>query len=411
MDRRETPRTDETGSALAEMAITLPVILILTFWSIFFADVGFVRLKMLEATRYAAWETTAMRSPDEIAADVDQRFKNLRSTDTVDQDPQGLLGLTEVRLSAEVQDDLDVNMLGRADFGSAKSDGGGFLDAVDSGLDYIIDYVDLNTKGKAQATVTLSVKNSIVPSPLEILNTRIGDEEGSQRMTEDFTWTKDQFLVFDTWKAWPNPYSKVSTDRETSVYRTYPVAEKMVSDQVAKIAFFGLTDNVVGDVLQQAMNFLDLPWFLSTDSFQDTGEGPVAMLPAARIQESWVPGYGQKPYRVGDKTFNGYNYSGNGFFNPVAGIDRARPTLPYKVSSPIWKKRKGSANGFQTQAAGGYRHTNMQRTETENEYFESYQCRGHYYEGMIDPSGKIDDTDSYDGCQGAIDDLLGRLGF
>lgn len=58
------PKNDEAGAAVVEVAILSLVMVPMAIYAIFFFDFAFINLKVSEAARYAAWEMTAMQISD-----------------------------------------------------------------------------------------------------------------------------------------------------------------------------------------------------------------------------------------------------------------------------------------------------------------------------------------------------------
>ncbi len=407
---------DEEGTAITEMAIMLPALLIIFFWCLFFTDISLVRLKVLEATRMAVWETTVFRSPSAIKSDVEARFQDLRSSDTdKTTKPKGFMTLNDVKVNVSVQSNLEHPFVGQADFGDKGGAATKVVGSINKGLDWILNYMGMNTKARAKATVSISVQNDLIPKNLHILDNRIDDDV----LTRPLVFKSQGGIVFDTWKAWPHRASGTTSNagNETDVYRSYPVAEKYVADKVKNIAFFGLNKVSIFDTAAKVVDKLGMPvpWLVS--SFQADHEGPIAMLPAAPISESWVPGHGMKPYKAGQLTFNNYAKAGPGTFDtPAQGVDRARPTLPYKIASAKWSMSGGSGGNILGAVTGscngGYCKTELSSGDAENAYYQSYQCRGHFYEGMTNATGKpgsaaffnlVGASKNYNGCEDAAD--------
>lgn len=90
-------RNGERGSALVETAIVAPCLLLLVYGSIALTDVLLLKLEAAEALRYALWETTVFKTPEQIAAELGQRFPASHLTWRADlQTTRGGLGGTRV---------------------------------------------------------------------------------------------------------------------------------------------------------------------------------------------------------------------------------------------------------------------------------------------------------------------------
>jgi len=390
---------------MAEFAICTPAILLLLFWSVYFSDVMMVRIKVLEASRTAAWESTVMRPSGAIKSDLEARFRNLHAQNRDANDPGDYIGIKDVNVAVTVADNEDVNIIGTADWSGVPGGVQRFMKTVDKGLDKIVGYMKLNPKGMNQSDVSITVSNQIIPGNFEMFGVALGDN----RLTSPFEFKDTHYLVWDTWKAWPSTYSSVNTNTQTAPTKTYPVAEAMVAEQLDNIAFFGLNKISIFSKLDTLVAKGGMPWFFSDTSAQ-AADGPVAMYPAAKINKSWVPGNGKKPYRIGNKACDDYCKAGTAFDNPTPGVDRARPTIPFKTASGHWNDggmRK--IEYFSVSGDGGYGIKEINKPE--NDYFYTYGCRGHYYEGMIKDDGKYGDASSWDGCGGAVGGFFGGGGF
>src|SRR5690348_3943112 len=99
-------RHPEDGSALVEAAIIFPVLLLILYWSSALTDVLVLKLKAAEAVRYALWETTVFKTPEQIQDEVRRKFVDLRSPRDVNVQGTGLL-LTPSLPDGGFQVDLD----------------------------------------------------------------------------------------------------------------------------------------------------------------------------------------------------------------------------------------------------------------------------------------------------------------
>ncbi len=97
--RRRAPPRREAGQALVEFAIVTPLVVMILLFAIWFSELVTIKLKVQEATRYAAWEATAYDLHDydqgrtanttkylsmagNVMKDTALRYANLDSTDT-----------------------------------------------------------------------------------------------------------------------------------------------------------------------------------------------------------------------------------------------------------------------------------------------------------------------------------------
>ena len=407
---------DESGSATTEFAIVLPAVLMILFWSLFFTDVSFVRLKAQEAARYAAWEATVFRTQSQVERDIQEHFANLRSSDRDTGTPDLLMAtqINEIRISQN--DEVETDMLGTFEWDFIPEIVRDLMGGASGLLNGMLDWFRFNTNGTVESSVEIEVQNTLLPTAVLALNQRIADDS----INNPFVFKDTVVLTYDTWKAWPNPKSKNgNTDKNVDPYQTYPVAEKYVADQLKSVAFFGARNlgfvDTISDILGFLSKFGGPPGPLDIGSFlNDDGKGVVAMLPPDRIDKSWVPGYNQvRPYRIGQHMFDRPEKSGSGFRNMgwQRGIDRARPTVPYLIASGHWPnggrtiRRLGLSK---SPGEGGYRLRELKDDEKENNYYRTYQCRGHYYDGMIIPKGTFGPEtnfgrENYDGCGDIVD--------
>src|SRR5262249_19184116 len=81
----------ESGSALVEAAIVIPCLVLIVFWSAGLTDMLVLKLKAAEALRYALWESTVFKPPRQVAAEIQQRFADLRSPRQMNAPHTGLL--------------------------------------------------------------------------------------------------------------------------------------------------------------------------------------------------------------------------------------------------------------------------------------------------------------------------------
>src|SRR3979411_2008819 len=81
----------ERGSAMVVAAFIFPCLVLILYWSAALTEVMVLKLKAAEALRYTLWESTVFKAPQQIDAEVQQRFADLRSPKGVDLPHTGLL--------------------------------------------------------------------------------------------------------------------------------------------------------------------------------------------------------------------------------------------------------------------------------------------------------------------------------
>jgi hypothetical protein len=413
-------RRGESGSALVEAAIVIPCLVLILHWSAALTDILVLRLKAAEAARYALWETTVFKPPRQIAAEVQQRFADLRSPRRVGTSHTGLLlhPLADLRWRADVDTTSAAAPLG----GQSRLSGGGpwdrFVEALGGALGASVDAaaetMKLNTHGIALARVSLALSRDNDRSPIlrggDLLGLRGGDDLGLPRSATALELhapsasQRPMQLIFDTWKAWPKPrpYSLIeaSTDVVTSPSRTYPEVEKQVSAQTRAIAFFGADripgfrelNDLVGRVFRlgvtQSIAGGRLPDVFSTGRMDDlTGNrGPITILPPERPGPSWVPQLCEiagrnvpcPTQRAGDVTTAQSSARPLDEAHGVGdGVDRTRYTLPYRIQTAYWRRPGGVGRELDSRELQPI----DPRLATENEYVKSYRCRGHFFGG------------------------------
>ncbi len=435
---RARPR-DQSGSALTEAALITPALILLVWWSAAITDVSVLRLKVLEASRFALWEMTVFRTPTEIQADVQSRFADLKSG----ANTPNSTGLLSYPKPGNLTWTVHVNpQASRASIGgSAASPPGqlsGILHFINEIAGVLAGAVDGATRLEKFNTYegTASVQLGAVHSGSIILNG--GDlgphRSGGQDMAGGNVFDNlvlctegmpapcpaaissgnPMRLIYDSWKAWPKPAlyttdgaSGALTDPTVSPMQTYPVVESMVSQQVNQIAFFGLNsisffnqaNNFLGSLLSsgfgQAALGGDLPTFFATapmdHALNDVTNhpmpvgsrgsfpiGPISILPVAAPDVGWAPGGGMFVQRLGDLGSPGTAASVNDDTNGVSGgADRSRYTVPYRINTQYW-----SANGGTPASTEGASATPVPvNYSTGNNYVKVYGCRGHYFAG------------------------------
>jgi len=406
---------EERGSALTEAALVVPCLVLIVYWASALSDVLVLKLKAAEAVRYALWEGTVFKSPEQIDIDVQRRFADLRSPGQIRVRHTGLVLYPLAR---------DLAWRAHVDTTTAEVSFGG---ASPSSIDAAARTMKFNTNGVALARVSL-VRARHDGRPLilgggDLLGRRGANDLGRPRSLASFALQaplqsqRPMQLVFDPWKAWPRPapytFTGADTDRGASPSRTYPQVERQVSAQVHEIAFAGanripgfrelsdLVSRVSRSGVSKAMVGGTLPDVFSTDRMDDpaTNRGPITILPPERAPESWVPHRCEiagrdvpcPTQRAGDVIATGARVVGlDGEQSLGEGVDRTRYTVPYRINTAWWRRSGGLDRELETQHLESVK----AQLATDNEYVKSYRCRGHFFGG----SRKAQRANSFGSC-------------
>jgi hypothetical protein len=408
-------RHPEDGSALVEAAIIFPVLVLILYWSSALTDVLVLRLKAAEAVRYALWETTVFKLPEQIQDEVQRKFIDLRSPRDLDAPGTGLLltpSLPKPGFQVELDTTKKVTIGGNANAQTNLGVVGAALDtvfgALASTLDAEMKREGFNVYGKAEARVSLGpgkpdgspilgggvLLGADFTRPASLANMALQAPLRSERAMQ---------LVFDTWKAWPKPaeYTRdgAPTDMNVSPMRTYPVVEEQVSAQVDKIAFLGLNQSPGFDKLRSAGRFMagrlgtfaggSLPDIFSAARLDGPEHGPISILPPEPADKSFVPSQcdvqGRSEacatQRLGDLRTS---QAGPALLDDTetlgSRVDRTRYTLPFRINTQYWTQSGGTNADDGTGGENHLRAPPAALTEN-NEYVQTYHCRGHFFAG------------------------------
>ena len=404
----------ERGSALVEAAIIIPILVILLYWAIGMTDILVLRTKASEAARFALWENTVFRTPNEISQDVTARFRDLKSPLGIDLPYTGLMLYPQsqhMRWAANVNPNQRVSIGGQVKLGG----GTGLIDkflqlvlgAVSKSVDGATRYFQFNTNGEASVSVSL-VRASHIGSAIfgggEILPGASFEHSGAMQnfaFTSPVRGANPMRLVFDTWKAWPKPkqYQRIRgapTDTKIDPMKTYTAVEDQVSAQVGQIAFYGLKqagfitkiDDFMTKVRSSGVAKLlfggTIPSIIGTDRMDGPGRGPITIRPVEAPDVGFCPVYrptnGDQPgsYRLGELA----SYSARVYtpYPRTAMIDQEDPgrwTVPYKMNSQYFSQ----SGGNDQDVANIARKAVPAKLSQNNEYVKTYKCRGHYFLG------------------------------
>jgi hypothetical protein len=400
---------DERGSALTELAILVPIFILLIWWSAALTDVVALRLKAAEATRFALWETTVFRTPQQIDQDVAQRFRDMRSPASINRSDTGMMMYPQaanVVFSAQVNPSArTVGMGGNYQLPPDSSWFDRFLNMLANVLGRAVNTAVRLQRFNVQCAADVRVRMaraSHLGSDILTGGNFVGETGG--RSLDHTPMMRNLWLevptgpslpmriVFDTWKAWPRPAQYALAGQPTDVrvdpMQTYPVVEEQVARQVDKIAFFGL-NNLPGvgqfnDALSRLVQsgggqFLfggRLPNVFSSERMDGPRNGPITIRPVERPNVSWAPGAGLDPARVGDVGSTGVRTLGNDG-SLGQGSDRTRYTVPFRINSVYWSDWGGATRD----TFGARTRPFKPQLAQNNDYVVAWNCRGHFFAG------------------------------
>src|SRR6267154_2333905 len=199
---------EERGSALTEAALVVPCLVLIVYWASALSDVLILKLKVAEAVRYALWESTVFKSPEQIDFDVQRRFADLRSPRQIRARHTGLVLYPLAR-----------DLSWRAHVDTTRAEASFFPTSVDAAARAM----KFNTNGVALARVSL-VRARHDGRPLifgggDLLGRRGANDLGRSRSLASFALQaplpsqQPMRLVFDPWKACPSRRSIRSPGR------------------------------------------------------------------------------------------------------------------------------------------------------------------------------------------------------
>jgi hypothetical protein len=430
---------DERGSALVESAILFPVLILLWMFGAALTDAMILKLKAAEAVRYALWETTVFKQPQQIADDVSARFRDLKSPRDLDTKGTDLL-LAPLASDLRFQASVDTTSTKAGIGGERAQLPGGFWsealgrvsDGLGSSVDAIAKAQGFNLFGAATATVSLARASDASPSRLLAGGDFVGLRDGRSLSMPDaleklafqapLPGERPMQIVFDTWKAWPKPAAATFTPAPTAVgtspMNTYPVVEEMVSAQVRRIAFAGLgsapwfkrlddvANKVLGSGVSEAVLGGRLPSIFSAERMDGPLGGTISILPVGLPDVPWAPSQcdvngasrtcgthrlGALVSSTGEPQFLGDDDAMG------SRVDRTRYTVPFRINSAYWTK-DGGVND--PQAAGASLQVLPPSMATDNESVRSWNCRGHFFAGA-QTAQETDRARRYSGREGS----------
>lgn len=374
----------QRGSALTELAIISPLLVLVLLWSIAFTDMWVVKLKAQEATRFALWHIAAMQSPGDAQSEVARRYAKLHG----DERPDGTnthvgTGLmtfpgtsgknVTIASTASVVATQLVNAHyqpppGTGWFGRLLSVVQRFLgNAAAALLQPALRAFRFNLNGTAQTQVTLTAQQALFHTSGKPL---FGVDFTPVAQLADFKAPGgQQQLTFDTWKAWPSPYhgqwdgkwqKPQVSDISLSPTNGYEAVERNVAGQIGSglpaMTYGGLQNvpllGTLNSILQRVVcGPLNIPCLMNGSTQRDPEKGPIAI-------------------------------------NPVTQLREGRYTVPYLLKSQYFNAEPGPNNGYSPSKSNvpGY---------NKNAYSDTYACRGNYYEGSRGPEAKDQGGNAY----------------
>ena len=182
---------DQRGAAVLEFALVSLIILLVIVWSTFFYELIQVKLKVQEASRFAAWEFTAFQLSDYNSGSHGGRFSSARNSirnDTFNRYKALGLGRFNVATEYEINSN-DVQLENRGDPMLAQA-----LAAVARNRSQAWSF---NTRGYIKSTVTARVQlpgASILRDGLTWFGADYSPHIGTLNLTES------NYLLADSWK-------------------------------------------------------------------------------------------------------------------------------------------------------------------------------------------------------------------
>ncbi len=170
------------GAAVVELALVFPLLLALVWYGQFFVELVRAKLKVQEASRYAAWETTSFvltdvggtaggrhdaafeRARRELQEEVGRRYADLDSVEELSA-AGGPIGYSGVKLALTDEDagaeDVALDLTGAS--GASGPAASAALGGVKGGAVWLAQRWGFDRKGRVQAEVTVRVENHLLP--------------------------------------------------------------------------------------------------------------------------------------------------------------------------------------------------------------------------------------------------------
>lgn len=170
-------RTSTRGSALVELAIVLPLLVAVLLYSLFFTELIGAKLRLLEASRFAAWELTAHPLSDFGRGAHDRAFE-LASRKTLSETRERFARIGPATDRADGSfvasfEDFDLRLHqsppSRADSEVGERVGGGVwgasvLGALSGGLGAVLRTWKFNDEGRVSVETSMRLTNRFLPS-------------------------------------------------------------------------------------------------------------------------------------------------------------------------------------------------------------------------------------------------------
>ncbi|PTL76134.1 TadE/TadG family type IV pilus assembly protein [Vitiosangium sp. GDMCC 1.1324] len=164
------------GAAIVELALVVPLLVSLLMFSVFLSDVIRARLKLQEASRYAAWEMSSYTLSDYATADHGKAFEVARQAsvkeaaerykDLDSLEPEGRFGTllraepAQVSIRNQAVAGLDLSRVFPGGAGGTRPEEAA---AVGKPLDFFLERFRFNTQGQVEVEVTSTLASHMLP--------------------------------------------------------------------------------------------------------------------------------------------------------------------------------------------------------------------------------------------------------
>lgn len=173
---RNSLRRRRRGAAIVEFALVIPLLVTMLMFSLFFAEIARGKLKLQEASRFAAFEMTSYTltdygkkdhahafqlAADAVTKDTEDKFKDFDSLE--DSRPFNFIASFDP-VSVKVEDDGEIDL-----FKSSVDTGvlDGIVGAVDGTLSTMVSTWGFNTHGRVKVTVSSAIHPTYLPQHYE----------------------------------------------------------------------------------------------------------------------------------------------------------------------------------------------------------------------------------------------------